>query len=223
MVEAARSNARGERTRRAILEAAEALFAERGYAEARLEDVAEAVGIRRASIVYHFRDKRELYDAVLADVFAGLRGRIEASLLAPGPLSRRIPAATGAWVDYVGERPSVARLLLREVADAGRETGDRGPALLAHIQPFFDMAARVVEESASDPVLVRARLDPVHVASSVAGATVFFVAAMPALIPGRGFDPLSAAQLAAHRIEILRMVHRLLGIPGPSVGGQGER
>ncbi len=179
----------------------------------------------RASIVYHFRDKRELYDEVLADVFSGLRERVEAALLAPGPLARRIPAAVGTWVDYVGERPSLARLLLREVADTGREA-DHPPALLAHIQPFFDMAARAVEESAGDPVLVRARLDPVHVASTIAGATVFFVAAMPALIPGRGFDPLNAKQLAAHRDEILRIVHRLLGIPGPPVpaaGGRGSR
>ncbi|MGH7287017.1 MAG: TetR family transcriptional regulator, partial [Myxococcota bacterium] len=63
MVEALRSApSKALRTRAAILAAAEAVFAERGFAAARLEDVAARVGIRRASIVYHFRDKRELYD-----------------------------------------------------------------------------------------------------------------------------------------------------------------
>jgi len=221
MPEAVRISPRGERTRQAILAAAERLFAERGFAETRLEDVADAVEIRRASIVYYFRDKRELYDAVLADVFAGLHERIETALLATGPLARRIPAAAAAWVDYVGERPSLARLLLREVADSGYRAGlarDGEPALLAHIQPFFALAARIVEEGEADPVLVRAHLDPVHVASSIAGATVFFVAAMPALLPGHGFEPLRPDQLAAHRHQILDLVHRLLGIPGPSVG-----
>lgn len=214
MTQAARPSPRGERTRQAILEAAEALFAERGFAEARLEDVAEAVGIRRASIVYYFRDKRELYDAVLEDVFSHLRERVEAGLLAPGPLAKRIPAAVGAWVDTVGERPSLARLLLREVADAAR---DRPPPLLDHIQPFFALAQRVLAESAGDPLLTGARIDPVQVASTVAGATVFFVAAMPALIPGSGFDPLVKEQLAAHRAQILGITHRLLGIPEPNV------
>ena len=51
---------RSERTRAAILAAAEALFAERGVAETRLEDVAAAVGIRRASIVYYFAGKSQL-------------------------------------------------------------------------------------------------------------------------------------------------------------------
>ena len=50
---------RAERTRASILDAAETCFAERGFSATRLEDVAEAVGIRRASIVYHFRDKRK--------------------------------------------------------------------------------------------------------------------------------------------------------------------
>ncbi len=219
MPQAAQPSPRGERTRGSILEAAEALFAERGFAETRLEDVAEAVGIRRASIVYYFRDKRELYDAVLADVFAGLRERIEPVLLAPGPLARRIPAAVGVWVDYVGERPSLARLLLREVADTAREGG---PALLDHIQPFFHLAARVLDESRDDPLRADPRLDPVHVASTVAGSTVFFVAAMPALLPGRGFDPLGEAQLAAHRAEVLAITRRMLARPSARLADPGS-
>ena len=43
-------------------------------------------------------------------------------------------------------------------------------------------------------------------ASTVAGATLFFVAAMPALLPGRDFDPLDAEALAAHRAEIFEVV-----------------
>ena len=131
---------RAERTRALILDAAEALFAERGFDATRLEDVAERVGIRRASIVYHFRDKRELYDAVLEGVFGDFRVRLAAVLDAAGPLLPRVEAAIAAWVDYVGARPSLARLLLREVASAGP---DAPPALVAHLGPFFELIGRV--------------------------------------------------------------------------------
>ena len=47
-----------------LLEAGEAEFAARGYADARLEDIAAAVGVRRASLLYHFATKQELYDRV---------------------------------------------------------------------------------------------------------------------------------------------------------------
>jgi len=205
---AARSVPKAERTRRAILTAAEGLFAERGFAATRLEDVAEAVGIRRASIVYHFRDKAALYDAVLADVLGALRDRLEPCLLASGPLARRAEAAVAAWVDFVAERHAFARLLLREVADAGP---GRMPPLLRHIRPFFDLVDRILAD-ADDPVLARA-VDAVQLASAVVGPVVFHVAAMPVLLPGAGFRPLAPGRVAALRREAIDATRRLLLAP----------
>jgi len=199
---------RAERTRASILDAAETCFAERGFSATRLEDVAEAVGIRRASIVYHFRDKRELYDAVLSGVLEGFRERLQAALAPPGPLLARIEAGVGAWVDYVGARPSLARLLLREVADASPETP---PALMRHIEPFVALVERLRDETRGDPLARAHPIDPVHLASAVVGSTVFFVAAMPGLVPNDGFDPLGREQLKIHRGEVLRITRRLLG------------
>jgi TetR/AcrR family transcriptional regulator len=206
-----RPGSRAERTRAAILAAAEAIFAERGFAAARLEDVAEVVGIRRASIVYHFRDKRELYEAVLASVVGEFRPRLEAALARPGGLAERVEAAVGAWVDYIAARPAFARILLREVADASR---DHPPAVLAQAPPFVALVERFRAEVREDPVARAREIDPVHLASAILGTTIFFVAAMPSLVP-EGFDPLSEERVAAHRREVLRIVRRLLGAPGP--------
>jgi TetR/AcrR family transcriptional regulator len=203
---------RAQRTRAAILGAAEALFAERGFAVTRLEDVAERVGIRRASIVYYFRDKTELYDAVLESVFGDLLARVESALTAAGPLGPRIEAAVSAWVDCVGARPSLARLLLREVADA---VPDRAPALLRHTRGFFDVIGRVMREEQADPLLADPPIDPVLLASTIAGGSVFFIAAMPALLPERGLEPVNAERLEALRDAVLRITRRLLGTRGP--------
>jgi TetR/AcrR family transcriptional regulator len=203
---------RAQRTRAAILGAAEALFAERGFAVTRLEDVAERVGIRRASIVYYFRDKTELYDAVLESVFGDLLARVESALTAAGPLGPRIEAAVSAWVDCVGARPSLARLLLREVADAAP---DRAPALLRHTRGFFDVIGRVMREEQADPLLADPPIDPVLLASTIAGGSVFFIAAMPALLPERGLEPVNAERLEALRDAVLRITRRLLGTRGP--------
>ena len=199
---------RSERTRAAILVAAEALFAERGFSETRLEDVAAAVGIKRASIVYYFADKPALYDAVLADVFQGFYMRLEPVLLGPDALAERALEAVSTWIDYLAERPSTARLLLREVADgrAGQE-----PRIVRHTRAFFELIGRGLAHSADDPLAAGSPVDPVHLASVVAGSTVFFVAAMPALLPGLGFDPLDPKRLEAYRRELLDTVRRLLG------------
>jgi AcrR family transcriptional regulator len=203
---------RARRTRTAILAAAEALFAERGVAATRLEDVAERVGIRRASIVYHFRDKAELYEAVLENVFGDLLARTEAALTAPGALGARIEAAVSAWVDCIGARPSLARLLLREVADLGP---GHVPALMRHTRGFFEVVARVVAEQGDDPLLRETAVDPALLASTIAGGSVFFVAVMPALLPERGPDGASEERLEALRDAVLRITRRLLGTQGP--------
>lgn len=199
---------RAERTRAAILQAAEQLFAGGGFDGTRLADVAAAVGIRRASIVYHFRDKRELYDAVLADVLSGFRERLEAALAGGGTLLERIEAGVGAWVDYVGGRPSMARLLLREIAGA---TGGAPPVLLAQIEPFIQVVDRFQHDVREDPLVHERGQDAVHVASAIVGTTLFYIAGMPILMPDTGFDPLEPAQLAAHREEVLRITRHLLG------------
>ena len=64
--QAASTSTVGERpTRDRILDAAERLFAERGYSGTAVRDIAAAVGLNAASLYNHFAGKEELYEAVL--------------------------------------------------------------------------------------------------------------------------------------------------------------
>src|SRR5262245_59837947 len=104
----------GIQTRAEIVAAAERRFAEQGFEATRLEDVAADVGIRRAAIFYYCRDKLELYNQVLEEVFRGAL----AALPERGSVAERLEAALVGWIDYVARRPSVARLIMREAANA---------------------------------------------------------------------------------------------------------
>ncbi len=67
---------KSEQTRDRILDAAEELFADRGYDGASIRDVAAAAGLQIHSIGYHFGPKEQLFDAVVArraDIMTGLR------------------------------------------------------------------------------------------------------------------------------------------------------
>jgi TetR/AcrR family transcriptional regulator len=112
-----RRRSNGIRTRAEIIAAAERHFAKRGFRDTRLGDIAAEVGIRRASISYHFSSKQELYTAVLETVFAGWAE----SLPSGGSAARRLEAAMTGWIDFVAERPSAARLILRESVNAQPE------------------------------------------------------------------------------------------------------
>src|SRR5262252_1876019 len=105
-----RHRSHGLQTRAEIVAAAERHFAERGFEATRLDDIAAEVGIRRAAIFYYFRDKQELYAAVLDEVF----GDWTAALPTAGSPAERLETSLVGWIDYVARRPSVARLILRE-------------------------------------------------------------------------------------------------------------
>lgn len=57
-------------SRVAILKAARSVFARRGFEGASTREVAEIARVNNAMIYYHFKDKVELYRAVLGDSFA---------------------------------------------------------------------------------------------------------------------------------------------------------
>jgi AcrR family transcriptional regulator len=56
---------RGERTRARLCEAARAVFAERGYAPTRVEDVVEAAGVSHGTFYTYFDNKAAILDALI--------------------------------------------------------------------------------------------------------------------------------------------------------------
>jgi TetR/AcrR family transcriptional regulator len=65
-------------TEKAILEAADKVFTQKGYAAARMEDIAKDAGINRALLHYYFRSKDKMFDMIfdqrVREFFSGLAG-----------------------------------------------------------------------------------------------------------------------------------------------------
>lgn len=134
--------ARGERTRERILDAAEALFADHGFAGTALRDVAAAVGLRTPSLYNHFESKDELYAAVLE---RGIRPVIE---LLAGFVGRR--GADGMHrelleevVKLLGARPNLLRLVQFETLTGGARLT---PALREWMSTAFERAAELLHD-----------------------------------------------------------------------------
>ena len=60
-----RTKDEAQETRNGILDAAEHLFSERGVSRTSLEDIAQAAGVTRGAIYWHFKDKRDLFAAMV--------------------------------------------------------------------------------------------------------------------------------------------------------------
>lgn len=210
------SKPRAERSRAAILAAAENHFSRLGFAATRLEDIADELGLTRAALFYYFKDKQTLYDAMIADSFGELASRLN-ELLDPdsGTISQRLELASGAWIDAVVSRPNLARLILRFVADGIEQPSKRIYSVNEQIpQKFFEL----FEEGRKTGELKPLHDDPFHTASAIIGTTVFYAAALSTLVPNKQFEPLDPVQSAIHRREALHLARSLLGIAADQNG-----
>lgn len=63
-----RTKEEAQETRTRILDTAEHLFSSRGVARTSLADLADAAGVTRGAIYWHFRNKAELFDAMMSRV-----------------------------------------------------------------------------------------------------------------------------------------------------------
>jgi len=97
---------RASERREAILAAALDEFSERGFAAARLDDVATRAGVAKGTIYVHFRDKEHLFQEIVRAMLAPLVGSLEALRQSDLPMRE------------IGDR--IADLFVREIYETRR-------------------------------------------------------------------------------------------------------
>ena len=120
---------RGEATRDALLAAARALFAERGYAGVGTEEVVRRAGVTRGALYHHFRDKQDLFRAVFEQTEAELVESIGARVDGVVDPMELLHTGVRAFLDACGD-PVMMRIGLRDAPgvlgwEEWREIGNR--------------------------------------------------------------------------------------------------
>jgi AcrR family transcriptional regulator len=108
-----------EERRTGILDAALAVFSQRGYHAASIDDIASEAGVSKALIYEHFASKQELYADLIARNARELTQRIGAALVGVELESGAARLQTGldAFFAFVEERRAAWRMLFREATD----------------------------------------------------------------------------------------------------------
>ncbi|MBW2522576.1 MAG: TetR/AcrR family transcriptional regulator [Deltaproteobacteria bacterium] len=126
-----------------ILRAATELFAARGFDGTSLQAIADAVGIRKASLLYHFRTKEELRLSVLAAVLDRWNEVLPRLLMAASAGERRFGAVIGEVARFFATDPDRARLLVREILDRPEDMKRR---LETYVAPWVDVVADLIRK-----------------------------------------------------------------------------
>lgn len=122
-------SADGPTSREALIAAAEACFADRGYAGARLSDITDEAGLSIRAFYRHFPGKADLFRAV----FVAYGEELQERLASAGSLEDR----AAAWIQVSRRHRGVVRAAMEvvhrgnEPADEQRRLRDRCAAILA--------------------------------------------------------------------------------------------
>ncbi len=106
---AARGARRRERTRTAILDAAERLLAERSPVDLRMEDVAVAAGVAPASLYAHFGTKGGLIAATVDRLMTVAVDALRGAYTGDGSPLERVQAAGETYIELLLEHPALIR------------------------------------------------------------------------------------------------------------------
>jgi AcrR family transcriptional regulator len=163
-----------ERTRNEILEVATREFAERGYAGARVDEIAARMRTTKRMIYYYFGGKEQLFVAVLERAYAEIRHaeqEVDVDQLDPLSALRRIAELT---FDHHESHPDFIRLVSIENIHRARHMA-RSAAIANLGTPAIDVLARILERGRADGV-IRREIDAVDLHMMISAFCVFRVA-----------------------------------------------
>ncbi len=181
-----------------ILEQATRLIAARGFEGTSLQAIADAVGVKKPSVLYHFPSKVELKRAVLDDVLSRWNDVLPRLLMASALTGlAKFDAVMNELCRFFADDPDRARLIVRELLD---RPGEMKTALEQQVRPWVDVVASFIEKG-QQAGQIQAGVDPqtyvLHVAcfalASFATSHAFDLA-LGARAGGR-VDPRAQAEL----------------------------
>ena len=193
-----------ERTQQAILAAAEAEFAAKGLAGARVDVIAEQAGANKRMLYYYFGSKDDLYLAVLERAYGGMREKErELNLADLSPLDA-IRTLVEFKFDYYVAHQSIISLLAGENL-TGAKFLKKSRKLRDMQTSLVDVIRRVLASGEAKGV-IRKGLDPLHLYLSISALGYFYFSNAATLSVAFGRQLLSEEERndrRAHCVDVI--------------------
>jgi AcrR family transcriptional regulator len=195
-------------TRQAILDAATAEFAARGFAGGRVDDIAARTSTTKRMIYYYFGSKAGLYSAVIEATYGAMRdaeAALDLDLLPPAEAMRQLVETT---FDHHDRHPEFVRLVVAENLEEARHV-KTSPAIRERNARVIATIERLLRRGAEAGAF-RRDVDPFDLHVLINGFCFHRVANRHTLSAIFGRDMRAADRRAAQRQMITEAVLRYL-------------
>jgi TetR/AcrR family transcriptional regulator len=190
-------------TRERILDAASSVFADEGFAGARVDEIARRAGINKAMLYYHVGNKQALYTAVLMRNFAIIESALAERSDTGGPAGDRLQAVIGTVTDVLRANPDHPKIVLREFASGGANLPDE---VLGRMLSIFGRVRELLAAGTQSGEF--RRTDPIITHLTVVGASLILNAAAGFL--GRAARRMPDLDFPALDTDVARILGDLL-------------
>jgi AcrR family transcriptional regulator len=202
----ARAPRNPDQTRRDILDAARAEFAEKGLSGARVDEIAARMRTTKRMIYYYFGSKEALYAAVLEEQYGGIRDAEQGlglDALPPEAALRRLVELT---FDHHAEHPEFVRLVSVENIHGARHVA-ASPTIRSRNAAVIDTLALLLARGEREGTFRRG-LDPLDLHLLISSFCFYRVSNRHTLGAIFGRDLTDPGAVAAHRAMIVEAVLR---------------
>lgn len=192
------------RTRRQILNAATKEFATKGLEGARTNDIAKRANVSKRMLYHYFMSKDGLFQAVLEQTYAEIRGaEEELELTSLDPIEAMAELVTFSF-DWFVDHPEFIPILNEENL-LGAVHANSSEAVQRLNMPLVDAISRLLARGEKSGQM-RAGVDPVELYISIAGISYFYFSNQHTLSSIFGRDLSSKVEIKRRRAHVVDVI-----------------
>jgi TetR/AcrR family transcriptional regulator len=204
-LEATQAPAKSTDGRREILRVAEKIFARKGYGATTTREIAEAAGVTKGLLFYHFQTKERLYLSVIDNMVKEL-GRLATPPSGEGiDHMAHVRRFIDGWTDFFVEHRDFQKLITRELMDEGQF---HKKIIDEYLKPLYEIGISFIRKGI-DAGAFRP-MDPATVVQMLTSVNSMYFISSPLHEQILGENPIAPPVLARRQEELWAHFFRAL-------------
>ena len=112
-------------TENQILEAAKKIFVQKGFAGARMQEIADEAKINKSMLHYYFRSKELLFEKIMDMYIEMMAPKFIEAISGEGTVIEKIERVVNTQVDNLSKNPHIPRFLLHELSQGRKDMSNK--------------------------------------------------------------------------------------------------